>query len=122
MARRLFEGPLQSSFQACLYVPPQGWARWLPTARFDEHRLSKNTMGLACALGEQRKLPSPPILYFAEPSSTGAVRFHISLKQWIHHPAVRPSARTRTDQADPSHSGVRIGRARETNRPHRPHL
>src|SRR6476646_9615727 len=76
MARRLFEGPFHSSFQACLYVPPQGWARWLPTARFDEHRLFRNTMSLACALGEQRKLPSPPILYFAEPSSTGAVRFH----------------------------------------------
>ena len=35
----------------------------------DEHRLSKNTMGLVCALGEQRKLPSLPIHYFAEPSS-----------------------------------------------------
>ena len=29
----LFEGPFQSFFQACLYVPLQGWARWLPTAR-----------------------------------------------------------------------------------------
>ena len=56
----------------------------LPTARFDEHRLSKNTMGLVCALGEQRKLPSLPIHHFAEPSSGGAVRFHPSLKQWLH--------------------------------------
>ena len=29
----LFEGPFQSFFQPCLYVPLQGWARWLPTAR-----------------------------------------------------------------------------------------
>jgi hypothetical protein len=29
----LFESPFQSSFQACLYVVPQGWARLLPTAR-----------------------------------------------------------------------------------------
>src|SRR5215831_20487378 len=60
----LFEGPFQSSFQACLYVPLQGWARLLPTARFDEHRLSRNTIDLVCALGEQRKLPSPPIHCF----------------------------------------------------------
>jgi hypothetical protein len=31
---------------------------------------------LVCALGEQRKLPSLPILHFAEPSSDWVVRFH----------------------------------------------
>src|SRR5262245_55426195 len=30
-------------------------ADWSPTARFDEHRLSKNTIDLVCALGEQRR-------------------------------------------------------------------
>src|SRR5512145_914559 len=34
----LFEGPFQSSFQACLYDLPSGWARLLPTARFNELR------------------------------------------------------------------------------------
>ena len=53
----------------------------LPTARFDEHRLSKNTMGLVCALGEQRKLPRLPIHYFGEPSSDSALRFYLSLEQ-----------------------------------------
>jgi hypothetical protein len=81
----LFEGPFQSSFQACLYVLSYGWARWLPTARLDEHRLSKNTIDLVCAFGEQRKLPSLPIHYFAEPSSERAVRFHSSLSRG--HPA-----------------------------------
>jgi len=54
--------------------PSSGWARWLPTARLDEHRLCKNRIGLACALGEQRKLPSLPIHHLrsqaaAEPSA-----------------------------------------------------
>src|SRR5262245_16534954 len=30
-------------------------ADWSPTARFDEHRLSTNTIDLVCALGEQRR-------------------------------------------------------------------
>jgi hypothetical protein len=47
----LFEGPLQSSFQACLYVVPWGWAGWFPTARLDEHRLYK------CSF-QARSLPS----------------------------------------------------------------
>ncbi len=35
---------------------PQGMeADSSPTARFDEHRLSKNTMGLVCAFGEQER-------------------------------------------------------------------
>ena len=36
-----------------------------------------------CALAEQRKLPSLPLPPFAEPSSSVAVRFHLSLKQWF---------------------------------------
>ncbi len=32
----------------------------------------------------------------------------------VAYPTVYPFASTRTDQADPSHSGVRVGRARET--------
>ena len=87
MARCMFEDPFQSSFQACLYVLPQGWARWLPAARFDEHRPSKNTMGLVCALGEQRKLPSLPIHYFAEPGSDSALRSHPSLSRGDHSPS-----------------------------------
>src|SRR5262245_41023633 len=64
-----------------LVRPSTGWARLLPTARFDEHRLSKNTIDPVCALGEQRKLPSPPIHYFAEPSEDRAMRFHPSREQ-----------------------------------------
>jgi hypothetical protein len=30
-------------------------ADWSLTARLDEHRLSKNTMGLVCAFGEQER-------------------------------------------------------------------
>ena len=72
----LFEGPFQSSFQACLYDLPSGWARLLPTARFNEHRLSKNTIGLVCALGEQRKLPSLPIHYLRSQAAIGPCGFH----------------------------------------------
>ena len=61
--------------------------RWLPAARFDEHRPSKNTMGLVCALGEQRKLPSLPIHYFAEPGSDSALRSHPSLSRGDHSPS-----------------------------------
>ena len=35
------------------------------------------------AFREQRKLPSLPLPPFAEPSSSVAVRFHLSLKQWF---------------------------------------
>src|SRR6185503_5489802 len=33
----------------------RGRADWSPTARLDEHRLSANTIDLACAFGEQRR-------------------------------------------------------------------
>ena len=52
--------------------------------------------------------------------------FYPSLKQKTtilsHFSGVPPSASTRTDQADPSHSGVRVGRAKETNSPYAPSL
>jgi hypothetical protein len=43
------------NLQACLYVLPSRWARLLPTARLDEHRLTENTISSVCAFGEQRK-------------------------------------------------------------------
>ena len=37
-------------------------ADWSPTARFNEHRHPENTIGLVCALGEQRRpTASPPL-------------------------------------------------------------
>ncbi len=68
-------------------------------ARVNEHRHPENTIDLVCrvpraqgltrlipsilvcALGEQRKLPSPPIHYFAEPSSDRGLRFCPSPEQ-----------------------------------------
>ena len=71
MARRRVRRSVPTILPSLLVRPSSGWARWLPTARFDEHRLSKNTMGLACALGEQRKLPSLPIHFLRSRAATG---------------------------------------------------
>jgi len=81
MARRVFEGPLDGpSKLACMFIL-QRWARLLPTARLGEHRHPTNTIGLVCAFGEQRKLPSLPIHYFAEPSSDRAMPSYPSLSR-----------------------------------------
>ena len=42
---------------------------------FDDHRLSKVTIDLVWALGEQRKLPSLPLSSFGGPSSDRAMWF-----------------------------------------------
>jgi hypothetical protein len=51
-----------------LVRPSSRWARSLPTARLDEHRLTENTINPVCAFGEQRKHLARPFT-FAEPRS-----------------------------------------------------
>ena len=49
---------------------------WSPTARFDEHRHPENSIGLVCALGEQRRPTGlhAPTFPRAHSGSTGAMR------------------------------------------------
>ena len=73
------------SVQTCARerAPPLLKIRLIWCAAFREHkRLTRLIPSiLVCALGEQRKLPSPPIHYFAEPSSDRGLRFCPSPEQ-----------------------------------------
>ena len=49
-------------------------ADWAPTARLDEHRLSRNTMDLVCAFGEQRRPTAlTPLLLRSQAATTCCV-------------------------------------------------
>src|SRR5262245_61040221 len=115
--RALFEGPFQSSFQACLYVPLQGWAGWLPTAR-TSHPPDPAHAETCADPSEHRPINGPSKLACSFPKSSldqskrARVKEHRLTKNMIWS-CVPPSASTRTDQADLFHSGVRVGRAKE---------
>ncbi|HEU4505680.1 MAG TPA: hypothetical protein VFR79_12660, partial [Nitrospira sp.] len=70
-----------------------------PSARLDEHRLSKNTMDLVCAFGEQRRSTShdaPPV---AEPSRDTALRDYPSLEPEVPIDLPRHFAEPNSDRA-----------------------
>jgi len=100
---RLFpggDGEFRMFIPSSLVRPSSGWARLLPTARLDEHRLSKNTMDLVCAFGEQRKLPSPPIYHLRSQAATEPCGFTHS--QSRGPPSTSMPGVTLSDAASPS--------------------